>query len=79
MEPGRIWALTRLLASFRNTIWLLIMGLFVDSNFPIYFGATTEGIGGVAALIAVGIFLLVFLAISFRSRLGDLCELCASA
>jgi Na+/H+ antiporter NhaD/arsenite permease-like protein len=42
------------------------MGLFVDSNFPIYFGATTEGIGGVAALIAVGIFLLVFLAISFR-------------
>lgn len=42
------------------------MGLFVDGNFPIYFGATTEGIGGVAALIAVGIFLLVFLAISFR-------------
>lgn len=42
------------------------MGLFVDSNFPLYFGAATEGLGGVAALIAVVIFLLVFVTISFR-------------
>ncbi len=41
------------------------MGLFIDS-LPIYSGAMTGDFGNVAALIAVVIFLLVFIAISFR-------------